>query len=175
MAFRAKSEKMTASYRTLQATLRSFGTENTALSASKPSIQTKNRRKKPQFCPSGIQKHRTSHTKTSVLSRQNLRTLCQRSPYFWNFRPKNSRKQPVSRMWISATDGRLLASEAIFRTVFARFPSILLIKRLDLSCIIIPIHSAKANRKNPNIGFAYTLHRHRCAHTDAKPSGPFVT
>ena len=121
MAFRAKSEKMTASYRTLQATLRSFGTENTALSASKPSIQTKNRRKKPQYCPSGIQKHRTSHTKTSVLSRQNLRTLCQRSPYFWNFRPRNSRKQPVSGMWISATDGRLLASEAIFRTVFCPF------------------------------------------------------
>ena len=121
------------------------------------------------------QKHRTSWPQTSVLSRQNLRTLCQRSPYFWNFRPRNSRKQPVSGMWISATDGRLLASEAIFRTVFARFPSILLTKRLDLSCIIIPIHSAKANRKNPNIGFAYTLHRHRCAHTDAKPSGPFVT
>ena len=121
MAFRAKSEKMTASYRTLQATLRSFGTENTALSASKPSIQTKNRRKKPQYCPSGIQKHRTSHTQTSELSRQNLRTLCQRSPYFWNFRPRNSRKQPVSGVWISATDGRLLASEAIFRTVFCPF------------------------------------------------------
>ena len=121
MAFRAKSEKMTASYRTLQATLRSFGTENTALSASKPSIQTKNRRKKPQYCPSGIQKHRTSHTQTSELSRQNLRTFCQRSPYFWNFRPRNSRKQPVSGVWISATDGRLLASEAIFRTVFCPF------------------------------------------------------
>ena len=121
MAFRAKSEKMTASCRTLQATLRSFGTENTALSASKPSIQTKNRRKKPQYCPSGIQKHRTSHTQTSELSRQNLRTFCQRSPYFWNFRPRNSRKQPVSGVWISATDGRLLASEAIFRTVFCPF------------------------------------------------------
>ena len=86
MAFRAKSEKMTASYRTLQATLRSFGTENTALSASKTSIQTKNRRKKPQYCPSGIQKHRTSHTKTSVLSRQNLRTFTWRSPMFRIFR-----------------------------------------------------------------------------------------
>ena len=175
MTFRAKSEKMTASYRTLQATLRSFGTENTALSASKPSIQTTNRRQKPQFCPSGIQKHRTSHTKTSVLSRQNLRTLCQRSPYFWNFRPRNSRKQPVSGMWISATDGRLLASEAIFRTVFARFPSILLTNRMDLVYIIILFPSAKANRKNPNIGFDYTLYRQRCAHADAQPSGPFVT
>ena len=174
MAFRAKSEKMTASYRTLQATLRSFGTENTALSASKPSIQTKNRRKKPQYCPSGIQKHRTSHTQTSELSRQNLRTFCQRSPYFWNFRPRNSRKQPVSGGFPPQTADYWLP-KPFSGPFFARFPSILLTNRMDLVYIIILFPSAKTNRKNPNIGFAYTLHRQRCAHADPQPSGPFVT
>ena len=42
------------------------------------------------------QKHRTSLTQTSVLSRQNIRTLWQRSPMFPLFRPEMAQKSPFS-------------------------------------------------------------------------------
>ena len=52
----------------------------------------KNRAKKLQKAVLGRLKHRTSSTQTSVLSMQNIRTLCQRSPMFLVFRPKMAQK-----------------------------------------------------------------------------------
>ena len=47
-------------------------------------------------CRVQAQKHRTSLTQTSVLSRQNIRTLWQRSPMSPLFRPEMTQKSPFS-------------------------------------------------------------------------------